>query len=127
MSALVIKHSFDNVRQHAEVGHASSDRAPYVVDAPAPYGVSKFLVEIGLGVPMREPVRRAGTEQVIATEAVRRALNDAHAISGTTCSLPFLVRSAGIVQVLCLISVHRMPPTSARRAPVRINNLITRP
>jgi hypothetical protein len=56
VAALVIEHGLNNVRLHAEVGHASGDRPPYVVDSPAPYGVSKFLVEIGLGVPMRQPV-----------------------------------------------------------------------
>jgi chromosome partitioning protein len=45
------------------------------------------------------------------------------------CSRLFLVRLAGIVQVLLsrFNSAQHMPPTSSRRAPVKISNLTIRP
>jgi hypothetical protein len=39
--------------------------------------------------------------------------------SGTSCARPFFDRSAGIVQISPLISLHRIPATSRRRCPVR--------
>src|SRR5262249_1381644 len=52
-------------------------------------------------------------------------------INGSTWLLPFLERSFGMthcgVGAAELISDRDMPPTSARRQPVRISNRMTRP
>ena len=64
MSADMVEHSLDDVRLHAEFGHAGRDRAPYVMQPPwADRG--RLLVEYGLAVRPALKTARLGFARVV--------------------------------------------------------------
>ena len=125
VAADVVQHRFNNVRLNAEIGHARRRRTAQIVETPRhdpATSIQSFLCRI----PIIETVRTV-TKNTLVRFATR-CVDHASLGNVRKCSRRFLVRDAEIIHKGRLSSsLHSMPPTSSRRAPVRINSLTILP
>jgi hypothetical protein len=129
----MIEKLFHNRQLNAEPCETGRERPAQIMHAPAWNRRATLHCDRSSSLTLAGPKPSKGERPVydiMRSEPAMRGKDSRIAIvwleSGTRCSILFLLRAAGIVQIRFAksTSAQRIPATSARRWPVKMNNTI---